>query len=61
MLVHSFGESSEEGNESFQDYCRFLDLFDAHSRMDSLVQGKKLNGINLYLAWVNGERKYLER
>ena len=61
MLVHSFGKSSEEGNEAFQDYCRFLDLFGPHGRMDSLVLGKNLSGIDLYLAWVNGERKHLER
>ena len=61
MLVHSFGQPSEEGNEAFQDYCRFLDLFGAHGSMDSLVLGKNLSGIDLYLAWINGEKKYLER
>ena len=61
MLVHSFGKSSEEDNEAFQDYCRFLDLFDVSGSMESLVRGKNLNGIDLYLAWVNGEKKYLEK
>ncbi len=60
MLVHSFGEPNEEDNEAFQDYCRFLDLFGANGRMDSLVLGKNLSGIDLYFAWVNGERKYLD-
>jgi hypothetical protein len=47
MLVHSFGH----GNEGFQDYCRFLELFDATGKVDSLVTGRKVAGINLYFAW----------
>lgn len=60
MLVHSFGQSSEEGNESFQDYCEFLDLIGTKGEMDSLVSGRNLSGTNLYFAWVNGDKKYLE-
>jgi hypothetical protein len=60
MLVHSFDRSGEEEGETFQDYCRFLDLFGVTGRMDSLVLGKNVSGIDLYFAWVDGEKKYLE-
>jgi hypothetical protein len=48
MLVHSF--SSE--NRGFEDYSDFLELFGVKGKVDSLVFGKKLDGVDLYFAWV---------
>jgi len=61
MLVHSFSKLREKDNESFQDYCKFLSLFGKQGEMNSLVFAKNVNGIDLYSAWVNGEKKYLEK
>jgi len=56
MLVHSFSQS----NERFEDYSRFLALFDLEAKPDSLVFAKNIDGINLYFCWVKGNSKYLE-
>ena len=56
-LVHSFSET----NEWFDDYSQFLALFGAKGEPDSLVFARNFDGINLYFAWVKGERKYLEK
>ena len=55
MLVHSFSQS----NEWFEDYTRFLDLFNLEAKPDSLLFAKTIEGINLYLCWVEGNPKYL--
>ncbi|MBN1189688.1 MAG: hypothetical protein JXA46_08045 [Dehalococcoidales bacterium] len=60
MLVHSFSRFEGGENKSFQDYCAFVSSFGKQGRMNSVVFVKNVNGIDLYLAWVNGERKYLE-
>jgi len=56
MLVHSFSQS----NEHFEDYSRFLSLFDLEAKPDSLVFAKSIDGISLYFCWVKGNSKYLE-
>ena len=56
MLVHSFSQS----NEHFEDYSRFLALFDLEAKLDSLVFAKNIDGINLYFCWVKGNSKYLK-
>ena len=55
MLVHSFSQS----NECFEDYSRFLDLFNLEAKPGSLLFAKTIEGINLYLCWVKGDPKYL--
>ena len=55
MVVHSFSLS----NECFEDYNRFLRLFDLEAKPDSLLFAKTIEGINLYLCWVKGDPKYL--
>ncbi len=55
MLVHSFSQS----NECFEDYSRFLNLFNLEAKPDSLVFVGAIEGINLYLCWVKGDPKYL--
>jgi len=57
MLVHSFSQL----DEWFDDYCQFLALFGVKGKLDSLVFAKILDGINLYLAWVKGDKRYLEK
>ena len=57
MLVHSFSQS----NECFEDYSRFLGLFGLEAKPDSLLFAKTIEGINLYLCWVKGDKKYLDR
>ncbi|MDD5509221.1 MAG: hypothetical protein PHI12_00160 [Dehalococcoidales bacterium] len=60
MLIHSFSRFEGSENKSLQDYCAFVSSFGKRGRMNSVVFVKNVNGIDLYLAWVNGERKYLE-
>lgn len=60
MLVHAFKKTKENYDQSFQDYCQFLELFGAEGKPDSIVPGKKIDGINLYFGWVKGNQKYLE-
>ena len=56
-LVHSFSQF----NECFEDYSRFLNLFNLETKPDSLVFVGTIEGINLYLCWVKGDPKYLTR
>ena len=58
MLVHSF---SQDDNH-FEDYQDFLDLLSAdgeNSVPNSVSYAGEKNGINLYLAWVRGEERFL--
>ncbi|MFC1990183.1 DUF6946 family protein [Chloroflexota bacterium] len=53
MLVHSFSKESEQGNEGFQDYCKFVSLFKLRGRMNSLTSPRNIGGIRLYFGWVS--------
>ena len=58
MLVHSF---SQDDNH-FEDYQNFLDLLSADGAKaipNSVSYAGERNGINLYLAWVRGEERFL--
>lgn len=55
MLVHSFSPS----NERFEDYKKFLALFDLDAKVNSLLYAKNIRGVNLYFGWVKGDEKYL--
>lgn len=58
MLVHSFSQS----DEWFDDYQQFLTLFNLKGiKPDSLIRAKNINGIDLYLSWIRGEKKYLDK
>jgi len=57
MLVHSFSDD----DEWFDDYQRFLTLFGVSGKPNSLVFTRNINGVNLYLGWVKGNKKYLAR
>lgn len=57
MLVHSF---SEEG-KWFEDYAEFVELFNLRALKDGLVGPAVINGINLYFAWVTGEKSPIDK
>jgi hypothetical protein len=57
MLVHSFSRS----NERFEDYSGFLVLFGVSAELDSLVFARNIKGIDLYLGWVRGKERYLNK
>jgi len=58
MLVHSFSQC----DEWFDDYKKFAALFGLDEiTPDSLAYAKNIDGIDLYLAWVRGDMRYLEK
>jgi len=57
MLVHSF--SGED--EWFDDYQKFLALLGLTGEADSVVFAKSIRGVNLYLGWVRGNKRYLAK
>lgn len=56
MLVHSFSQA----HEHFVDYDAFLQLFGKSGRVNAITQVGDKNGVDLYLAWVTGEERFLE-
>lgn len=60
MLVHAFRKTKEKYNESFQAYCKFLNLFDKPGKENAIVSLKRLDLVDLYVGWVKGKNKYLE-
>lgn len=60
MIVHSFSQS----NEWFNDYVGFVSLLspDTNPKVNEIFKCKTLgSGIDLYLGWVKGDEKYLEK
>lgn len=56
MVVHSFSQTAEW----FDDYKEFAALFGAQANLDTIVAAGQPDGVNLYLAWVNGDKRYLK-
>ena len=56
MVVHSFSQK----NEWFEDYERFLSLFDVRADVDEVVTAGRRGKVALHLAWVRGEKRYLD-
>ena len=52
LLVHSFSEQ----DESLQDFEDFIRLFDAECDVNEAVFVGRIQGIDLYAAWVKGEQ-----
>ena len=48
MLVHSFSQE----NKWFDEYAKFVRLFNIEAKVNKLHMGKKINSIDLYFAWV---------
>jgi len=57
VLVHSFSQSYEH----FDDYNQFLGLFGLAGEKDLLAGPININGVDLYFAWVKGEKEYLKK
>ena len=57
MLVHSFSQK----DEWFEDYVAFAALFDIDAEMNRTHFASKIGDIQLYLGWVKGDSKYLEK
>ena len=55
MLVHSFSQE----NEHFGDYRDFLKLLGVSGRVNSVTCAGNKGGIDLYLAWVRGDARFL--
>jgi hypothetical protein len=54
MLVHSFSEE----HAWLEDYKAFLALFAKAGGANSVTFAGKKSGVNLYLSWVVGERRF---
>lgn len=56
MVVHSFSQTAEW----IEDYKKFACLFGVNAEKNSIVSVGKKKGIELYLAWVTGNKRFLE-
>ena len=57
MLVHSFSQEDEH----LEDYQAFVELFGTTGDVDTVSYAGAKNGIDLYLAWVRGEERFLHK
>jgi hypothetical protein len=57
MLVHSFSQT----DEWFENYALFAALFGIDAKKNRIHSAGKKGSIQLYLGWVKGDPKYLER
>lgn len=57
MLVHSFSPN----HDWFDDYSSFAFLFRITAQRNVIHFATRLNYVNLYLAWITGEKEYLTR
>lgn len=57
MLVHSFSQT----DEWFENYALFAALFGIDAKVDRIHSAGKIGDIQLYLGWVKGDAKYLEK
>ena len=55
MLVHSFSQKDEH----LEDYQAFVELFGTTGNVDTVSHAGNRGGIDLYLAWVRGEERFL--
>ncbi len=55
MLVHSFSKK----NKWFEDYAQFLSMYGIDANVNEIHNVGELSGINLYVGWVKGGKKYL--
>ena len=55
MLVHSFSQEDEH----FEDYRAFLELLGVSGQVNSVTYAGDRGGIDLFLAWVRGNARFL--
>jgi hypothetical protein len=56
MMVHSFSET----DDGFDDYASFVSLFGANPQVNGVASAGRRNGVELYFAWVRGNRRWLD-
>ncbi len=56
MLVHSFSPTASW----FDEYARFVKLFDAVAEKNTLHHLNTVDGIDLYTGWVTGDSRFLK-
>lgn len=61
MLVHSFNRDKGRESQLFADYCQFLQLFGVKGNINSIISARNLKGVNLYVGWIEGDEKYLDK
>ena len=57
MLVHSFSQK----DEWFENYALFAALFGIDAKLHRIHSAGRIGDIQLYLGWVKGDPKYLEK
>ena len=57
MLVHSFSQK----DEWFENYALFAALFGVEAEINRIHSAGRIGDIQLYLGWVKGDPKYLEK
>jgi hypothetical protein len=57
MLVHSFSPK----HKWFDDYKRFAYLFGIEAQLNAIHFARRIENVDLYLAWIIGEEKYLAK
>ena len=55
MLVHSFSQK----NKWFEDYAQFLSMYGIDAHVNEIHNVGELAGINLYVGWVKGKKRFL--
>ena len=56
MMVHSFSET----DDGFDDYASFVSLFGANARLNGVAPAGQRDGVDLYFAWIRGDRRWVE-
>jgi hypothetical protein len=56
MLVHSFSQT----DDGFDDYASFVSLFGANARLNGVAPAGQRDGVDLYFAWIRGDRRWVE-
>lgn len=57
MLIHSFSPT----DEWFDDYSNFAFLFGINAQRNAIHFAKRIDDVDLYLAWITGEKEYLTK
>lgn len=57
VIIHSFSPT----NEWFEDFAKFVSLFGATPKVNSIVSTKLSNEMLLHFAWIHGNEEYLKK
>jgi hypothetical protein len=56
MMVHSLSDA----DDGFEDYAAFVSLFGADAQVNGITPVGQRKGVDLYLAWVRGARRWVQ-